>query len=177
MHFNTVDFIKIDENGDAVDYIYVSCDNIYYIMDSTWDFTEEEVRAKGFAPVKNSKRDYVNGDEIIEINPGEIIKNEDGSFTQLWIEEEIDAGEKRARWFEIDRGAKLLHTDWTQMPDSPLSDELKEEYRIYRQKLRDMPSTIDFASLKSDEEIEWPLLPGVVTPDPGTPLPEEESGE
>ena len=177
MHLNTMDYIKIDENGNMVDDTYITCDNIYYIMGSTWNFTEEEVRAAGYAPVINSKFAYLNGDGLIEISPGEIVKNEDGSFTQLWIEEEIDAGEKRARWFEIDRGAKLLHTDWTQMPDSPLSDELKEEYRIYRQTLRDMPSTIDFASLTSDEEIEWPLPPGVVIPDPGTPLPEEESGE
>ena len=177
MHFNTVDFIQIDENGDPIDYTYITCDNMYYIMDSTWDFTEEETRAKGFAPVKNSKRDYVNGDELIEINPGEIVKNEDGSFTQLWTEEEIDPDEKRARWFELRRSALLLHTDWTQTIDSPLSDELKEEYRVYRQKLRDLAATTDFASLKSSDDIDWPLLPGVVVPDPGTPLPEEESGE
>jgi hypothetical protein len=177
MHLNTMDYIKIDENGDIADDTYITCDNIYYIMGSTWDFTEEEVRAVGYAPVKDSKFAYLNGNDVYEISPGEIVKNDDGTFTQQWIKEEIDADEKRSRWFEVQRSALLFHTDWTQANDSPLGDELKEEYRVYRQKLRDLGSTTDFSAIQSTEDIDWPMLPGVVTPDPGTPLPEEDSGE
>ena len=35
----------------------------------------------------------------------------------------------------------LRHTDWTQMPDSPLSDSKKAEWATYRQQLRDLPSS------------------------------------
>ena len=39
------------------------------------------------------------------------------------------------------RNRKLLDSDWTQMPDSPLSDSKKAEWATYRQQLRDLPSS------------------------------------
>jgi hypothetical protein len=48
----------------------------------------------------------------------------------------------------------LQSTDWTQLPDSPLSDENKEKYRVFRQKVRDLPAKYnDDTTL---DEIEWP---------------------
>ena len=41
------------------------------------------------------------------------------------------------------RDALLVSSDWTQMPDSPLSDAKKQEWATYRQQLRDLPSTAD----------------------------------
>lgn len=38
------------------------------------------------------------------------------------------------------RNALLVQSDWTQMPDSPLSDSKKQEWATYRQALRDFPS-------------------------------------
>jgi hypothetical protein len=35
----------------------------------------------------------------------------------------------------------LRQSDWTQMPDSPLSDSKKQEWATYRQALRDFPAT------------------------------------
>ena len=35
----------------------------------------------------------------------------------------------------------LKHSDWTQMPDAPLSDSKKAEWATYRQQLRDLPSS------------------------------------
>ena len=41
-----------------------------------------------------------------------------------------------------DRRNKLLQvSDWTQMPDSPLSESKKTEWATYRQQLRDMMSS------------------------------------
>ena len=39
------------------------------------------------------------------------------------------------------RDALLSTSDWTQTNDSPLSDPKKNEWRIYRQALRDLPET------------------------------------
>ena len=39
------------------------------------------------------------------------------------------------------RNNLLNHSDWTQMPDSPLSDSKKAEWATYRQQLRDLPSS------------------------------------
>ena len=39
------------------------------------------------------------------------------------------------------RDALLAQSDWTQMPDSPLSDSKKQEWATYRQALRDFPAS------------------------------------
>tara|TARA_A200000113_G_scaffold135103_1_gene121529 strand:- start:1503 stop:1997 length:495 start_codon:yes stop_codon:yes gene_type:complete len=40
-----------------------------------------------------------------------------------------------------ERTALLNNTDWTVMPDSPLSSEKKQEYTTYRSNLRNIPQT------------------------------------
>ena len=39
------------------------------------------------------------------------------------------------------RNNLLRQSDWTVMPDSPLSDSKKTEWKTYRQKLRDITKT------------------------------------
>jgi hypothetical protein len=41
------------------------------------------------------------------------------------------------------RNLLLSNSDWTQMSDSPLSDDKKAEWAIYRQILRNLPNTVD----------------------------------
>ena len=43
----------------------------------------------------------------------------------------------------VDRDALLVSNDWTQSPDSPLTDEVKASWTTYRQELRDLPATTD----------------------------------
>ena len=43
------------------------------------------------------------------------------------------------------RDNRLQNSDWTQLNDSPLSDSLKTEWRVYRQALRDITSGLDTA--------------------------------
>jgi hypothetical protein len=38
-----------------------------------------------------------------------------------------------------ERNSLLAQSDWTQMPDSPLTDSKKQEWATYRQALRDFP--------------------------------------
>ena len=51
------------------------------------------------------------------------------------------------------RDMLLRNSDWTQMPDLPLSNEQKQAWAVYRQALRDFPST-------------WTVGPTVDFPDP-----------
>ena len=51
------------------------------------------------------------------------------------------------------RNALLQETDWTQLPDSPLSDDDKLFYREYRQELRDI------TKYGNIEDVEWPVDP------------------
>ena len=53
-----------------------------------------------------------------------------------------------------ERDALLTACDWTQMSDSPLSDEAKAAWAEYRQALRDLPKQAGFP-----ENIEWPEEP------------------
>ena len=72
--------------------------------------------------------------------------------------------ESRDTLFELRmyRNGKLFESDWTQMVDSPISETKKQEWRIYRQQLRDLPnSNIDSRELM--DNIGGPLWP--VKPD------------
>ena len=66
------------------------------------------------------------------------------------------------RHFRQIRDLKLKKCDWTQAVDSPLSDEKKAEWATYRQKLRDLPSTITPRFLPNSpkiDESEFPTEP------------------
>jgi len=52
----------------------------------------------------------------------------------------------------IRRNTKLVDSDWTQLPDVPLLEEKKEEWREYRQKLRDITKPENISS-------EFPIEP------------------
>jgi len=52
------------------------------------------------------------------------------------------------------RTQKLADSDWTQLPDAPLTDDQKTTWRTYRQALRDITTQPD------PTNIAWPAEPG-----------------
>jgi len=61
-------------------------------------------------------------------------------------------------YIRLRRNSGLKNTDWTQFPDAPLSDELKEKFKIYRQELRDLPTKYtDEDSIIDVIFPEWPI--------------------
>lgn len=52
------------------------------------------------------------------------------------------------------RSALLLGSDWTVLPDSPLSVAKQDEWKIYRQELRDITEQSGYP-----ETIVWPVKP------------------
>jgi hypothetical protein len=56
------------------------------------------------------------------------------------------------------RDRKLFRSDWTQFPDSPLTDEVKAAWVTYRQALRDVPA--NYSEINSLDEVSWPTVPG-----------------
>lgn len=52
------------------------------------------------------------------------------------------------------RNKKLLECDWTQFPNSPLSETKKQEWDTYRQTLRDLP-----ANTEDPTNPVWPTPP------------------
>ena len=69
-----------------------------------------------------------------------------------WAEEKParDMAELRA-----ERNTKLTESDWTQYNDSPLTDEVKAEWTVHRQSLRDLPANTDDPANPT-----WPTPPG-----------------
>ena len=66
----------------------------------------------------------------------------------------LDAGVAEAN--RTKRNKLLADSDWTQMNDSPLSNEDKTAWATYRQELRDIS---DLASWPNLEEADWPVAP------------------
>ncbi|HGM5043084.1 TPA: tail fiber assembly protein [Stenotrophomonas maltophilia] len=64
--------------------------------------------------------------------------------------EKIRAGDAKEQ-----RRLALRATDWTQMPDAPLTAQEKAAYQVYRQALRDLPSVPGFP------DAPWPTLPTI----------------
>lgn len=56
-----------------------------------------------------------------------------------------------------ERDKLLYQSDWTQLPDAPLTAEEKLLWNNYRQALRDIPNNI--TTEKSPEDILWPTAP------------------
>ena len=66
----------------------------------------------------------------------------DGAAVEQTLEEDI----------RTPRNVLLAESDWTQLPDSPLTDAKKTEWATYRQALRDLPAS-------TDDPIVWPTQP------------------
>ena len=58
----------------------------------------------------------------------------------------------------LERNMRLGITDWTQLPDVPLTDSKKAEWATYRQSLRDFPPTID-DNITLMSQLVWPTKP------------------
>jgi hypothetical protein len=52
----------------------------------------------------------------------------------------------------------LAQSDWTQMPDSPLSAEVKAAWAQYRQELRDLPANL-FPDVENWFDVVFPNRP------------------
>ena len=64
----------------------------------------------------------------------------------------------------MERDRLLAESDWTQMPDSPLTDSQKTSWATYRQSLRDMTDTYSTVPLTDkghmdETQITWPTKP------------------
>ena len=59
------------------------------------------------------------------------------------------------------RDVLLKESDWTQRPDCPLSEEIKNDWRIWRQEMRDITSLV---SLPLENTLQLPIPPATGRP-------------
>ena len=66
------------------------------------------------------------------------------------------ANDRLAAEHRATRNELLVDSDWTQMPDSPLADEVKTSWSTYRSSLRSLPENENWPNL---EDADWPTKP------------------
>jgi len=69
---------------------------------------------------------------------------------------------KAMNYLRAKRNEKLAETDHYMISDWPITDEKREEWKIYRQKLRDLPSNSEEAKRLEDGSlinVTWPTKP------------------
>jgi len=64
-------------------------------------------------------------------------------------------------WFRVERNKRLSDCDWTQANDCQLSETKIQEWKVYRQALRDLPETTtpSFDEHRILTDIHWPTPP------------------
>ena len=88
---------------------------------------------------------------------GENVQFSDAEETARDAEEKAAEDGKPARFFKAlrqERNAKLAESDWMSFGDSP---DMSDEWKAYRKKLRDLPSTLDNTTVL--KTITWPTKP------------------
>jgi len=118
-------------------------------------FDNETLKEYGWYPFRfveapNMENSVISG-SYFEIGDDEVVEYQ---TRRAKTEEEIQQ-ENEYKWIEIRerRNRLLFESDWTQLPDSPLSEEKRQEWRIYRQELRDI------TNYTSPDEVIWPNEP------------------
>jgi len=76
--------------------------------------------------------------------------------TNAELAQAVDRHAAREPWDQLraERNRRLSACDWTQVADSPLDDAADDQWRVYRQALRDLPQTQD-----DIDNIVWPVAP------------------
>ena len=111
-------------------------------------FTEEDLADAGYTGPYEKPDDIVHGFfEKVEWN-SESLSWEKTTIPELELMVKV----------RLERNNGLELSDWTQLPDSPLTEEKKAEWAEFRQKLRDLPENIPSDPTKYSNFI-WPQRP------------------
>ena len=82
-------------------------------------------------------------------------KSEKQASDNAW--ENGGALEQALKSLRVQRNGLLANSDWTDLPNAPLTDEKKAEWQTYRTNLRDI--TNGLTTVKQVEDVEFPEKP------------------
>jgi hypothetical protein len=122
------------------------------------DMTDEEFAAIGYQVVVNNPP-TVEAGQRAELNG--YAKNDDGAWAWNYEVVTLDQFYLTNIYIRHQRDMLLRDTDWSVLPDCPLSDEDKAAYTVYRRALRDLPAA--YPEVKSPEDVTWPEVPNAPT--------------
>lgn len=109
-------------------------------------------------------------DIVLQAGDGEqVIEGVANDATQMVVDHEVvdrpptpppshdELNQTALEDLRIQRDKRLFSSDYTQFPDSPLSETKKTEWVAYRQALRDLPQ--NNPDITSTDDIVWPTPP------------------
>lgn len=119
-----------DDNGRLIKHMDEHTDVDHFMVNKYWDFNTSSWEDRDQAP---SQYYYWGGTSWV--------------FNQSKIMDIVKA----------ERNGRLSSTDWTQLPDSPLSTDMKNAWAGYRQELRDITDVLE--GIESLDDVPWPDTP------------------
>ena len=151
-------FIKL-ENEQPVGHP-IAEDNFRLLFPHTsfsWPFIAEDIEPLGFGLWDFSSQPELGVfEKAVEVTA---VKDESGRWRQTWAVEPMAEEEVAARteleWGAVrsQRNFLLARSDWTQLPDAPLTNTQTAECATHRQALRDITTQSD------PFNITWPAKP------------------
>jgi len=144
-------FAFLNSQGTVVYIVSPGNDDDYTDGQVYGEYTAREIAADEDGPTFVKTKYYKNGWQTKPEKPGEYYNWVLSS--ESW---ELDS----ARLFEglrQLRTGKLVESDWTQIPDAPLTAEQKTAWQTYRQALRDIPA--NNADITDLDQVIWPSKP------------------
>jgi hypothetical protein len=93
----------------------------------------------------------INGNDIPFTSEEEIARDAE---EKLWADGAYDRAAVRLR---SERNALLASSDWTGLADSALTSEVSAKWKLYRQRLRDLPSGLNTSA--KVKAAKWPAKP------------------
>ena len=119
--------------------------------------TEQYETARRNGVVQDANSNWVTAWEVVDMFTS--YTDEEGVFhSKLEQEQAYQAGldAKVAESNRTKRNTLLADSDWTQMNDSPLTNEVKTAWATYRQELRGITDLDAWPNLADDD---WPVQP------------------
>ena len=141
-----MDLYVFHNNGEFVTYLSAD-DSAETIAHITADKVGQ--KTSNFITVPDGENPPAPFQLAVEGNEVTVLSGDALAASIAAVEAEIELSELRQ-----ERDKRLLASDWTQGADSPLSDEVKSEWQVYRQALRDITNT--YSSL---DGVVWPEKP------------------
>jgi hypothetical protein len=149
-----VDYILV-ENGQVKGYprrlpqSWANIGNFHLLDDTT-------LRSYGWYPVRfvpaiKNENTVVTGQQFV-IESTEVVQYE--QVRQKTQQELMDELQQKWEYARVKRNELLSESDWTQIADSPLSNEKTIEWAQYRQSLREIPQVYT-----DPDSISWPDKP------------------
>lgn len=143
-------YIKM-ENGEPVNHPILESNllDAYQLTEVTEEFMKEHSLARFEKPAV--------APDVVVLSQDSYETGEDGVVRAVYESRLLTQEEKVDLWVRRPRNIALAQSDWSQMPDAPLSKEKKAEWAEYRQTLRDM--TAVYAAIQDPSEIVPPEPP------------------